>query len=318
MRIFVTGCAGYIGSQLCEILTQRPDYEVVGLDNFRYGNQSAIHGLLGRPNFRFIRGCATRDIHRYGFELRRANAVIPLAGIVGAPACDDDPDEAWRINHDQITEVAWLLRDCNGTRIILPNTNSGYGTTDGSREVTEVDALTPITTYGTSKCAGEADALKHSNTVVFRLATVFGTSPRMRFDLMVNDFFRKLYYKRALGIFEPHYNRNFVHIRDVCRAFIHALNPSFPRGVYNLGLPTTNLSKYQLAASVCGYLGLDPGKVVTVQLGCDPDQRNYLVSNAKVLATGFKFNYELQDGFRELRALCDIHAEDDLKQMGNV
>jgi nucleoside-diphosphate-sugar epimerase len=208
------------------------------------------------------------------------------------------------VNEDSIVGLIKTLSPHQ--RVVYPNTNSGYGQTDGTSQVTENDPVNPISCYGLTKCAAEKAVLEHPNSVCFRLATVFGVSPRMRLDLLVNDFTYKISHfdAKPFQLFEPHFKRNFVGVRDVSRAFMFMLGYDYT-GVYNLGLPTANLSKIELAHRICHVLNV-PKEAVYIGKGKDPDQRNYIVSNDKILSTGFKFRHELDDGIREVARLCPL------------
>jgi nucleoside-diphosphate-sugar epimerase len=330
MNVLVTGCAGYIGSTLVGHLL-RAGHHVVGVDNLMYGNGAALLPYLGHPVFEFYRA----DV-RHGWMdwlVSEADAVIPLAAIVGAPRCDRQPRDAEDVNWKAVRRLAVNMRP--GQRLLYPNTNSGYGETDGGRMVTEDDPLAPISVYGRTKCAAESAVLHHPNSAVLRLATVFGASPRMRMDLMVNDFAGKVWAEQltrstmpgfgsgsrrgpALTVFEPHFKRNFVGVQDVARAFLHLLEHPDLHGVYNLGLPTANLTKLQLAHAVCGALCVDPTSMVAVGEGTDPDRRNYLVSNDKILSTGFTFTHDLTDGVREVAQVVETHGAAQLAAMRNA
>jgi len=320
-NVLVTGCCGYIGSVLVGQLLNA-GCRVIGVDNLFYKNGYAVLPYLGHERFQFFR-MDVQDTRNLAFLAEQCDVIIPLAAMVGAPICEKDEHHirwATSINSWSITDLVESLSP--NQRVIYPNTNSGYGQTEGDRYVTEHDLLAPISVYGKTKCEGEKAVLNHPNGVSLRLATVFGASPRMRMDLMVNDFTWRLFNIRhrlnlresgktigttkadvQLSIYEPHFKRNFVHVRDVCNAFLFMLGRHHLRGPYNLGLPTANLTKMELAHAICDILGLDR-RVVVVGNGEDPDKRNYLVSNEKILSTGFLFKHTLEMGVREVETVC--------------
>lgn len=314
-RVLVTGAAGYIGSLLCQRLL-RDGFKVMGMDTFLYQNEQAMLHLLGDSNFTLIEH-DVRNLQGMRSFIRQADVVMPLAGIVGAPVCDRAPRWAWSVNRDA---VAGLVRELSSSqRVVYPNTNSGYGQTDGKNQVTEDDPLTPVSIYGQSKVEAEKTVLDHPLGVSLRLATVFGPSPRMRFDLMVNDFTQVLARGGTLWIYEPHFKRNFVHVRDVARAFVHMACDYRLTGAFNVGLPDANLSKLDLAHAIASCLNIDPA-CVRIGEGQDPDKRNYLVSNDKLLATGFTFHHSLAQGVRDVAQMIWLLMLTplQLEKMGNV
>jgi nucleoside-diphosphate-sugar epimerase len=294
-RILVTGGAGYIGSVLVPMLLKE-GYAVHVLDNFQFGQTSLAECCLDL-NFQVTRGDC-RDKATLSRLLRDADFVLPLAAVVGAPACNADATAATSINLEAIKLLLSLRSPQQG--ILLPNTNSGYGI--GAKEVycTEESPLRPISLYGRTKVQAEAAVLDAGNGLSFRLATVFGMSPRMRLDLLVNDFVYRALLDRAVVVFEGHAKRNYIHIRDVARAFQHGLaNFAGMKGQpYNVGLSDTNLSKLELCAEIRKQL---PGFVfLEAPIGEDPDKRDYIVANARIEAAGFRPRYTLGDGIREL------------------
>ncbi len=326
--VLVTGCAGYIGSTLIASLL-KARCKVIGIDNLMYDNGSAILSYLPHENFEFHR-VDVRDYRQWEWLAERCDVAIPLAALVGAPICDKLPCEAAYVNEAAVVHLTKFLSP--NQRILYPNTNSGYGQTDGSQRITEEDPLNPISVYGVTKCNAEKAVLDHKNSISLRLATVFGASPRMRLDLMVNDFACKLWVHQkcesqilsfvprqgsVLTIFEPHYQRNFVGVRDVARAFVHlVLRPEYT-GAYNLGLPSANMTKLELAHFVCDTLRISRD-AVSIGEGKDPDQRNYLISNDKVLGTGFAFEHMLHEGVIEVANVVNIHTPDQLARMRNA
>jgi len=295
MNILITGGAGYIGSVLAPALLDR-GYGVTVLDSFMF-KQASLAACCINPNFELVRGDA-RDRALVASLVKKVDVVIPLAALVGAPLCRMDPDAAVSINREAVRMLTELMSP--DQYLLLPNTNSGYGVGEEGAFCTEDSPLRPISLYGTSKVEAELIALERANTMTFRLATVFGMSPRMRTDLLVNDFVYRAITDRAIVIFEGHFKRNYIHVRDVAHAFIHGLSHfEAMRGKpYNVGLSSANLSKIELAqtiqAFVSGFTYLES------PIGKDPDQRNYIVSNARIEATGFAPQFSLEDGIQEL------------------
>jgi len=294
-HILVTGAAGYIGSVLCECLL-RAGFEVVGLDTLSHGQDGPLH-LCGAEGFEFIRGDA-RDERQVAALLKRVDVVIPLAAVVGAPACDRDPLGARSVNLDAIRLLNRLRSPSQ--LVVFPTTNSGYGTKSGVAYCTEETPLEPISLYGETKVQAEAELLGSPNAITLRLATVFGMSPRMRLDLLVNHFVHAAVTDGYIVIFEKDFKRNYVHIRDVADCFIHSIrNASQMAGrPFNVGLESANLSKEELALKVKEHL---PGFYIHfAEIGADPDKRNYVVSNRRLAESGFTARRSLDDGIREL------------------
>lgn len=295
LRVLVTGGAGYLGSILCEHLLAA-GYQVTVLDNLLYGQHSLFH-LCANPNFEFISG-DVRDEHLLRQALQTADACIPLAAIVGVPACNRDPWIAKAVNLEAIRLLNRLRSPAQ--LIIYPNTNSGYGTKSGEIFCTEESPLEPISLYGKVKVQAEQELLATANVIVLRLATVFGMSPRMRLDLLVNHFVYAAVTDKYIVIFEKDFKRNYIHIRDVADCFLYCLaHAGQMRGrPYNAGLDAANLSKAELALKIQTYL---PDFFVHFsEVGTDPDQRNYIVSNQRLREAGFEARRSLDDGIREL------------------
>lgn len=295
MKILVTGGAGYIGSILVPHLLQN-GHEVTVIDNFMY-QQTSLLDCCHDPKLKIVRGDA-RDGSLVGKHLKEADAIFPLACLTGAPICDRDPVGARTVNFDAVK----LLLDLRSKEqwIIFPTTNSGYGVGQRSSFCTEESPLAPISLYGRLKVESEALLLDSVNAITLRLATVFGISPRMRLDLLVNDFTYRAVTDGYVVLFESHFKRNYIHVRDVARAFTHCLDrfAQMKGEPYNVGLSDANLSKRELCEEIKKQV---PGfSYVDSAIGKDPDQRNYIVSNEKVERTGFKPSVSLQSGIGEL------------------
>ena len=295
MRILVTGGAGYLGSVMVPFLIGE-GYQVTVLDNLRY-QQSSLLDCCASPNFSFVRGDC-RDERLIREQVAKAEVIIPLAALVGAPLCDQDVTAAQTVNCDAIRFLCRTASDEQS--IVFPTTNSGYGIGEPGKFCTEETPLRPLSHYGVTKNEAEKMVLNRSNSITLRLATVFGLSPRMRLDLLVNDFVYRAVHDRAVLIFEGHFKRNYIHIRDVARVFRHALsNFATMRGrPYNVGLDEANLSKLELCAEIKKQL---PQFVfMEAPIGEDPDKRDYIVSSARLASTGFVPEWSLQRGIEEL------------------
>jgi nucleoside-diphosphate-sugar epimerase len=295
MRVLVTGGAGYIGSILVPTLL-RAGHQVTVVDSMMFG-QSSLLDVCCDPNLTIVRGDA-RDKALMERLVDGQDVLIPLAALVGAPLCAKEPDMACSLNVGAV-ELLLSLRN-NDQKVIYPNTNSGYGLGLGASECTEESPLQPISLYGRTKCEAEQMVLDAGNSVTFRLATVFGVSPRMRLDLLVNDFTHRAVTDGFVVLFEAHFKRNYIHVRDVARAFMHAIDnfETMKGEPYNVGLSEANLSKLELCERIKQFV---PKFYITeAHIGEDPDKRNYIVSNAKIEATGFKPAHALDAGIQEL------------------
>ena len=294
-KILVTGGAGYLGSILCERLLDA-GHHVTVVDNLMYGPCKLFH-LCTNPSFDFVFGDA-RDEDLMRSLVNDADVLIPLAAIVGAPACERDPWLARGVNL-QAVQLLNRVRSPNQL-VIFPTTNSGYGTKSGDACCTEETPLEPISLYGQTKVEAEADLLEKSNVITLRLATVFGMSPRMRLDLLVNHFVYAAVTDGYIVIFEKEFKRNYVHIRDVADCFVYCIgHPEKMVGrPYNVGLDAANLSKEELALKVKQYV---PNFYIHFgPVGSDPDKRNYIVSNQRLREAGFEARRSLEEGIREL------------------
>ena len=295
MKILVTGAAGYIGSILVPTLLQR-GYEVVALDNFMY-NQSSLLDCCYDKKLTVVRGDA-RDEDLILKYLKSIDVIFPLACLTGAPICAKDPVSAHSTNLDAIKML--LKHRSRDHLIIFPNTNSGYGIGEKGILCTEETPMRPVTLYGRLKMEAEKSVLEAGNAIVFRLATVFGISPRMRLDLLVNDFTYRAVTDRFVVLFEAHFKRNYIHVRDVVKVFLHCLDnfDQMKNEPYNVGLSEANLSKWELCEEIKKMV--PDFYFVQAKVGEDPDKRDYIVSNAKIEATGFKPDVSLQMGIAEL------------------
>ncbi len=294
-KILVTGGAGYLGAILVPELLSA-GHKVTVLDNFMYG-QNSLANLCANPGFEIVRG-DVRIEETVAPLLKNADIIIPLAALVGAPLCNQDPVAATTTNKDAI--FLMLKRLSKEQRILMPTTNSAYGSGEEGNLCTEESPLHPISRYAIDKVAVERVLMEHPAAISFRLATVFGMSPRMRIDLLVNDFTYRSVTDRFVVLFESHFKRNYIHVRDVARAFLHGIaNFDQMNGqIYNVGLSDANLSKRELCDAIGKHA---PGFIaVEADVGKDPDQRNYIVSNAKIEAAGFRTAFPLDGGIAEL------------------
>jgi nucleoside-diphosphate-sugar epimerase len=295
MNILVTGGAGYIGSILVPELLQS-GHKVTVVDNFMY-RQPSLANSISNPNLNLVFG----DIRNQSLiksHINQADVVIPLAAIVGAPACDKDPIQASSINKDA---TLWLFSQLSqNQQIIMPTTNSAYGSGDKNNYCDENSELKPLSLYARDKVEVEKVLMDHPLATSFRLATVFGISQRMRLDLLVNNFMYRAITDKFVILFEGHFKRNYVHVRDVSKAFRFAIeNPESVKGeIFNFGLSEANISKQELCDAIKKII--PEFTYLDAPLAKDPDQRNYVVSNSKIESRGMKAEVSLESGLFEL------------------
>ncbi len=295
MKILITGAAGYLGSVMIPRFLVE-GHEVVALDNFMY-NQTSLLDVCYHPKLTIVRG-DTRDKNLMTRLLKDADAIFPLACLTGAPLCAKDPVGAQSILLDAVTMILQLRS--KDQMVIFPTTNSGYGIGEKGKHCTEETPLRPISLYGKLKVEAEQAILAAGNGITLRLATAFGVSPRMRLDLLVNDFVYRAVYDRFVVLFEAHFNRNFIHVRDVAKAFSHSFHnfDKMKNQAYNVGLSDANISKLGLCQEI--QKQVKDFYFVEATIGEDPDKRDYIVSNDKIEKTGFKPEVSLAVGITEL------------------
>ncbi len=309
-KVLITGGAGYIGTMLSTKLLEQ-GHHVTVVDLLKYDKGSLNH-LYFHKNFNFI--CEdVRNKNLIKKLVRQNDFIIPLAALVGAPLCEKFKKDAKSTNLGTIKTLCEVVTKKN--KVIYLTTNSGYGVGEKNKYCDENSPLNPISLYGRTKCDGEdLIRLKVKNHVCFRLATVFGHSYRMRSDLLVNNFVYTAVKKKKLTLFEPHFRRNFIHVRDVVNAIIFTMKNfnKLKNDVYNLGLSSANISKIMLARSIQKqYKKL---KIKIVKNRKDPDKRDYFVSNRKIENKGFKATISLDKGISEL---IQIFSNDKNKVINN-
>ena len=301
MKILVTGGAGYIGSILVPELLKR-NYEVTVIDNFLFGQQSLLE-CCNNKNLKILRD-DVRNQNLLQDEISKSDCIIPLACLTGAPLCSKDPVGAQQINFDQIKFIA--DRKSKDQMLIFPCTNSGYGVGEEGVFCDENTPMRPVSLYGKLKVEIDKYLLDLGESVTFRFATIFGASPRMRLDLLVNDFTYRALIDRTVVLFEANFKRNYLHVRDASKAFLHTID-NYSKMVgepFNVGLSDANLSKKELCESI--KKEIPEFQYVISEIGKDPDQRNYIVSNDKIELTGFKTKVTLSDGIRELKKAFQV------------
>lgn len=300
-KILITGGGGYIGSVLTKSLLEKK-FDVTVLDNFRY-DQDSLLDCCYEKNFKIIRG-DVRDEKVLKESINNVDFIIHLAALVGAPLCESNKNEATTTNLEAVKLLLKLRK--KEQKILYPCTNSGYGIGQKGKFCTEESPLKPISLYGKTKVEAERLILKSKNSISFRLATVFGSSPRMRLDLLVNDFVYRSINDKTLVLFESHFKRNYIHIRDVTRAFLFGIEnfEKMKNNVYNVGLSDANLSKKELSEKIKKHI--PELTIIESDIGKDPDKRDYIVSNEKIESLGFKPKFSLDFGITELEKTFKI------------
>jgi nucleoside-diphosphate-sugar epimerase len=296
MKILITGGAGYLGSVITGKMLVS-GHQVTVLDKLIF-NQVSLLSYTSNPNFKFIHG----DVRNEGLLKKLcedADVIIPLAAIVGFPACAAEPELAEEVNFNQIRNIV-KFTEGKGKKVLYPNTNSGYGIGENQTECTEESPLSPISVYGKTKCDAENILKEKTDAIIFRLATVFGVSSRMRTDLLVNDFTYKAITDKYIVVFEKTFKRNFIHIEDVANAFLFMLEnyDTYKGEIFNVGLSEANLSKQELLEKIQTHV--KDFAVVYDDYYEDPDKRDYIVSNTKIEATGWKPEWGLDRGIKQL------------------
>jgi len=310
-RALITGGAGYLGSVLAEVLLDE-GYSVTVFDSLMYKQTSLLH-LCDNKNFKFVKGDVTNKKSLLP-QIINHDVIIPLAAIVGAPACDANKDLATAVNYEQIRFIVDNLRE--DQKLVMPNTNSQYGSS--TEVITEQSPFNPLSHYAITKCNAEEYIMDWGNGICLRLATVFGSSPRMRTDLLVNDFVYKTITEGCLVLFQSKFKRNYIHVRDIAYTFVHCIEnyDKLNGGVFNVGLSDANLNKMELATKIKEYFP----KLVIIEneFSTDIDNRNYIVSNDKLEATGWKPRYTIEDGIEELIQAYEMVITDNNKKYTNL
>lgn len=309
MKILVTGGLGYIGSSLIPKLLKN-NYNVLCLDNCMFEQNCSVD-LIKQNNFKFIKG-DVRDYDLMEKVVKDIDVIVPLAAIVGAPLSKKLPKETFEINQESIEKLVKFLN--KDVKIIMPVSNSGYGVGEKDKFCDETSDLNPLSLYGKTKVEAEKVILQRENSISFRLATVFGPSPRMRIDLLVNNFTYIAYFEKYLKLYEPHFRRNYIHIEDIANAFMFSVEnfDNLKGQIYNLGLSEANLTKEQLCKTIKSHIS-DFNYEISLE-GEDEDKRDYFVSNAKIEAKGFKAKISLDQGIKQL---IDLYSQKNFKPNKN-
>lgn len=310
MNILITGGAGYIGSILSSLLLEK-GYQVTVIDDLLY-KQHSLLSFFSHPNFSFVKGDVCNETLMRQLLLKN-EIIIPLAALVGAPACQHNPQMAKAVNFDAIEFI--IKNTSQDQKILFPNTNSGYGIGDKNKFCDERSPLKPLSLYGRLKVEIEERLLSSNRAISFRLATVFGVSPRMRIDLLVNDFTFRACHDKFIVLFEENFKRNFIHVKDVALAFLFGIEnfEKMKSESYNVGLSSANLSKRELAEKIKEYI--PDFYIHSAQIGEDPDKRDYIVSNAKLESLGWRPTKSLDDGIKELIAAFPLLKQNNFKNI---
>lgn len=298
-NVLITGGAGYIGSSLVQHFIR--DHHVTVVDSLMYEKTSLL-GYVSDKNFSFIKA-DVRDSSILDPLIKKSDIIIPLAALVGFPLCDRSPRDATEINSD--VNVSLAKNKSRDQIVIYPCTNSGYGSSDNTKPCTEDSPMNPITLYGRTKVEAENAFRESENCTTLRLATVFGPSPRMRTDLLVNNFVLKALRDRALVLYEDSYKRNYVHVHDVCRAFRFIVDnwDSCSNQTFNVGNDSLNCTKRELAEQICESI---PAKIYVTNNAKDPDQRDYVVSSQKIYDKGFECAVGLKEGIEQMKTAYSL------------
>lgn len=293
MRVLVTGGAGYIGSILVPVLLGA-GHHVRVLDSLRKGGLGLLP-YMTNPSLELMRA-DIRDADAVREALRDADVIMHLAAIVGYPACRKDP---WLARETNVEGTLNIIRHRSPDQLVVfPSSLSNYGTETGGVCTEDMDPK-PVTLYGHTKLEAEKRLLEAGNVIVFRPATAFGLSPQMRLDLLFNEFVYKALKEQYLVVYEPHFMRAFVHVRDFARALLFALenNGRMIDQVYNLGSESLNLTKGELAQRIRQKIEF----VLHIsEVGEDPDKRNYTVAFSKLRSLGFEVEVDVDQGIEEL------------------
>tara|TARA_B100000767_G_scaffold273878_1_gene305285 strand:- start:784 stop:1716 length:933 start_codon:yes stop_codon:yes gene_type:complete len=291
-KILITGGAGYIGSVLIPLLLEK-NYHVTVYDNLMYGGDHLVH-YVSNKNFQFVKG-DVRSSADLSAATKNKDIIIHLAAIVGYPACSGDPKLATNVNVQGTRNL--LKNSSKNQTIFYASTGSNYGSLD--EVCTEDSKLNPLTVYAKTKTKAEELVVKRGNFMAFRFATAFGIAPRMRLDLLVNDFVYKMMSQNYLVVYEKDFMRTFIHIKDIARSFIYGIENfnKMKNEIYNVGNEKLNYSK----EDVCNIIkDKVPGYIYFSEIGEDKDKRDYIVSYKKIAKTGFKLQYTIDQGIDEL------------------